>query len=65
MERYSTGANLSLISLRGLMVQEDLDRLGLGASEEYQRVQPDLGKRERDGFVAGTGVRSSGKGFFW
>jgi hypothetical protein len=47
------------------MAKEELDRLGLGESEEYQRVQPELGKRERDGFVAGTGVRSSGKGFFW
>jgi hypothetical protein len=47
------------------MAKEELDRLGLGESEEYQRVQPELGKRERDGFVAGTGVRSAGKGFFW
>lgn len=47
------------------MAKEELDKLGLGESQEYERVQPDYGKREREGFVAGTGVKSSGKGFFW
>jgi hypothetical protein len=47
------------------MAKEELDRLGLGDIAEYQRVEPDLRKREREGFVAGSGVKSAGKGFFW
>ena len=47
------------------MAKEELDHLGFGESQEYQRVIPDIGKREREGFVAGTGVKSSKKGIFW
>ncbi len=47
------------------MAKEELDSLGLGESGEYHRLEPELGKREKEGFVAGSGVKSSGKGFFW
>ena len=51
------GADVS----RDLMRKEDLNNLGLGEDRTYTRVDPEAGKREAQGFVAGTGVRASSK----
>ena len=48
------------------MKKEDLNNLGLGEDRTYTRVDPEAGKREAQGFVAGTGVRASNKWkIFW
>lgn len=38
---------------RNLMKEEDLSQLGLGEDGSYTRVDPNAGKRESEGFVAG------------
>jgi hypothetical protein len=47
-----------------LMKEEDLEDLGLGKNKEYKRVESAEGQKERNGFVAGTGVRPSEKFMF-
>jgi len=49
-----------------LMAKEDMNNLGLGDKERsYVRVNPNEGEKERQGFVAGKGVRSSNKGWWY
>ena len=45
------------------MAKEDLSTLGLGENSEYVRVASDEGKKEKEGFVAGTGVKVTKKWF--
>lgn len=49
---------------RELMAKENLDELGFGNSKEYVRMKSNEGEKEKTGFVAGTGVRASGKSWF-
>ena len=50
----------------GLMMPEDLSKLGYGEHANYVRVEPsDEASKEASGFVAGTGVKPSRKGKFW
>lgn len=49
-----------------LMAKDDLNNIGLGETGTYLRVQREPGEKERNGFVAGTGVKASKKGgIFW
>ena len=51
---------------RNLMAKEDLDNLGLGEKDaQYVRVAPPTGSKEKDGFLAGLGVRGSNKSIFF
>jgi hypothetical protein len=50
---------------RNLMKQEDLNQLGLGDDNSYTRVDPNAGKKEAEGFVAGFGVKASNKWKIW
>ena len=42
---------------RNLMAEEELGTLGFGESREYVRVVPEIGRRERSGFIAGNPLR--------
>jgi hypothetical protein len=44
-----------------LMKIEDLNTLGLGEDSSYTRMDANAGKKEQEGFVAGTGVKPSSK----
>jgi len=44
------------------MAKEDLDKLGLSSESSYTRVVPSVtSSKEGNGFIAGTGVKTSGK----
>lgn len=47
------------------MAEENLDNLGFSTEDPtYNRVFPVEGEKEKNGFVAGTGVAPSKKWFF-
>jgi cytochrome c oxidase assembly protein subunit 19 len=50
---------------RSLMSNEDLSQLGFGEQATYVRAESKEGKKEAEGFIAGTGVRGSKKFLFW
>lgn len=49
---------------KNLMAKDDLSKLGLGETMAYERKSVSEGEKEGKGFIAGTGVKSSSKGFF-
>lgn len=50
---------------RNLMKAEDMNNLGLGEAGSYTRVESAAGRKESEGFIAGTGVRASSKWKIW
>ena len=63
--RESSKAYLKCRMDKNLMKSEDLSNLGLGEKAEYVRVvNDDVGKKEKEGFLAGLGVSGSNKGGF-
>jgi hypothetical protein len=50
---------------RNLMAKEEIGNLGLDEKAQYQRITIDHeNSKERNGFIAGTGVQPSSKRFF-